>query len=130
MIQPTYISFEQAKLLKEKGFDKECKQRYFIATNIDEESFPFLQEDCALHNWNDYDDSSTVYYSAPEQYQLIEWLKVNHGIWVTVIPNITGTKWKPVLMKVGKDDLYDEFAFNSPQEAYSAAFDYILTKLI
>lgn len=28
MIQPTYITWEQAKLLKEKGFDEECSHSY------------------------------------------------------------------------------------------------------
>jgi hypothetical protein len=27
-IKPTYVTFEQAKLLKEKGFDEECNRFY------------------------------------------------------------------------------------------------------
>lgn len=78
------VDFSIAKLLKEKGFIKPVKQRYFIAENIDSDRFPFLQEECALHNWNDYDDSSTSYYSAPTISEVVCWIYSKYQIWIQV----------------------------------------------
>lgn len=125
-IEPAYVSFEQAKLLKEKGFNIVTRSKYIKEKFI---------EDHFLHNYNSlsgnggYEEYS-ILFACPEQWQVVEWLRVKYGIWVAAIPNIKGDKWKPILMKTDKDDIYDEFAFNSPEEACSAAFDYVLTQLI
>lgn len=78
--------------------------------------------------------------SAPEQHQVVEWLRVNHGINVLPIENYTypneiKNRWKyQIINKQEKDrDIFNkkffievDYEFQSPQEAYSAAFDYIL----
>jgi hypothetical protein len=128
-IKPTYTTFEQSKLLKEKGFNIICKQRYWEGY----ENIFHFQDSCILNNWNNYDDSSTIYFSAPEQWQVVEWLRINHGIWASPgIINLNGVvKWFPIcfkfvngLLEIRKDI---DGNFDTPQEAYSAAFDYILT---
>ena len=120
----TPVNFELAKLLKEKGFDKPVKQRYFIAENIDSDRFPFLQEECALHNWNDYDDSSTSYYSAPTIAEVVMWLYEKHGIWVYCEINkdkfYTKAKklksnWRRVVSGIKNNEI---ITYNSPTEAY------------
>lgn len=58
---------------------------------------------------------------------LCEWLRVNHGIWVEVSREYTTGKY---IYQYFINTNNQEFGFNSPQEAYSAAFDYILKKLI
>ena len=128
----TLLSFEIAKLLKEKEFNKPIKQRYFIAENIDSDRFPFLQEECALYNWNNYDDFSTSYYSAPTVAEVVMWLYEKHGVWITVCV-------------IGADGFgywlhdKDRKRLNSdnqggywllPTKAYEAAIKYCLTKLI
>jgi hypothetical protein len=134
-IQPTYVSFEQAKLLKEKRFDLECKM---CVEEGDNRALPF---DCGrvMHK-----NSIHPYYSAPEQWQIVEWLRVNHGIWVKVDHFMTTENtidWDFEVDRVDTDvdergnyvPLYSfstERSFTSPQEAYSAAFDYILKELI
>jgi hypothetical protein len=57
---------------------------------------------------------------------LCEWLRVNHGIWITVT-SISQESWQWHITKPGDSlgKLYEE-DFYSPQQAYSAAFDYIL----
>lgn len=115
MIQPEHATFEQSKLLKAKGFDKECKYYYDIEFN-----------ELAFHSGyiaDTYKNSELVdKVSAPEQWQVVEWLWVNHDIWVFVYrPNETG---------YFAHNLENKAKYDSPQEAYSAAFDYVLNNLI
>jgi hypothetical protein len=138
-IKPTYITFEQAKWLKEKGFDESCRMLIngayepFHLNLIETQYFQnnsVLLKDC---------------YSAPEQWQVVEWLRFNHDIWVSVIKidgfqdlyyyTITGSSeffnnGRTITVEEWDDETCDKMGynnkyFNSPQEAYSAAFDYI-----
>lgn len=113
------VTFEQARLLKEKGFD--IKTTTFYASNggVCDSVYDF-------DNWC---------YN-PEQWQVVEWLRVNHDIWVSCYPTSNPLKCQ---FRIYKNDngvmgqVYDDYMgkeFNSPQEAYSAAFDYILNNLI
>jgi hypothetical protein len=67
---------------------------------------------------------------------LCEWLRVNHGIWVETLHR--GDMGDFIFKVVELDEnnwkkhphyIHNE-GFNSPQEAYSAAFDYILNNLL
>jgi hypothetical protein len=62
---------------------------------------------------------------------LREWLRVNHGIWVFVAREPeTGVYYPNIDVNKG-DKYFDKFDdYDSPKEAYSAAFDYILKELI
>ncbi len=130
-IKPTYVTFEQAKWLKEKGF--KGKSRYYGGSgelvevpNIIENDYRHTNNEMQRFRWE-----------APEQWQVVEWLRVNHGIWVSV--NIAiDDKWYFELYNLKdkrnaeiiiEDENVTDF-HNSPQEAYSAAFDYILNNLI
>lgn len=75
------------------------------------------------------------HYIITEFAHLCEWLRINHGIWISVDINpdydmyfyaIRKTKGSGQRMRLNDEVFY----FNSPQEVYSAAFDYILKKLI
>jgi hypothetical protein len=59
-----------------------------------------------------------------EYAHLCEWLRVNHGIWVYSFRHDENIFYWSI------DTIEREFtagdSFNTPQEAYSAAFDYIL----
>jgi hypothetical protein len=166
MIQPTFISFDQAKLLKEKGFDESTNCYYFEDGEFRQYSYKdtygyyggeFIVTFEELHNyWNDKylrkkngdscfgclkQNGYLETFSAPEQHVVIEWLRINYGIWISVY---TMDKWMSndnhknqifdysiKQMKLGLIDIPKKPAeFDSPQEAYSAAFDYILNNLI
>ena len=128
----SYVTFEQAKKLKEKGFDVECDE-YYLEDGID---YSYTKPE----NWNLKPD--TV--SRPEQWQVVEWLRVNHGIHLGVSCDAYGKFWYANLNVCSKEVWEDEdkrhnilsahYKFNnehkSSQEAYSAAFDYILNNLI
>jgi hypothetical protein len=118
VIEPTYITFEQAKWLKEKGFDESCRMLIngvyepFHLNLIETQYFQnnsVLLKDC---------------YSAPEQWQVVEWLRVNHGIWIYCKYQKRG-KIIFVIEDLQGNNITISPDLNSPQEAYSAAFDYI-----
>ena len=118
-IERNYITLNQAKLLKEK-FDVPCRM---CVADDDERPLPFNSLGRDLHV-----NSKHPYYSAPEQWELAEWLRINHGIWVSV--HITRGYFVGNWSKIGTPYGGDTKFFYSPQEAYSEAFDYVLNKLI
>lgn len=149
----TPVNFELAKLLKEEMFNEPIKQRYFIAENIDSDRSPFLQKECALYNWNNYDDFSTSYYSAPTIAEVRMWLYEKHGIWISVELCIVGSdEWeygykvvylpkefknakKRAIHLTTKESFQEGMssysgAWHTPTEAYEAAIEYCLTNLI
>jgi hypothetical protein len=147
-IKPTYVTFEQAKSLKEKGCNissngnwwilaKDHSENYRKKLPVDESKIFFTDNDEELNSYTTIDEETehNVYHvlSAPEQWQVVEWLRVNHGIWVNVYFDTWNTETYDfsVCIKGRKDYQYDDFTeFDSPQEAYSAAFDYVLNNLI
>jgi hypothetical protein len=132
-IKLTYATFEQAKKLKEKGFNVECRNYYLEKDKALYEGFEDeYWGDYRCRNWNA--DVIGIkpfqgFVSAPEQWQIVEWLRVNHGLWVSI--GYSGDKTVYMMTtKLNGDVLWNEKGFNSPQESYSAAFDYILNNLI
>ncbi len=82
------------------------------------------------------------YYSAPEQWMVVEWIRLNYGIWIYpycagnnkfhygVANSVTGSIITNSYRRNG-NKLESLFAgYSSPQEATSAAFDYVLKELI
>jgi hypothetical protein len=125
-IRPAYATFEQAKKLKEKRFNEICFSWYSDVG------------DRILYGAAEMD------FKAPEQWQVVEWLRVNHGIHLEVSCDVYGELWF-VKLEVCSKEVWDDLdkrhkiltahrKFNnehkSKQEAYSAAFDYILNNLI
>ena len=105
-IEPTYATFEQNKLLSDKGF-----------------KFDFGVD------FKGIDDS--LYCNYPEQHQVVEWLRVKHGIWIYILPY--STLFRPYAEEIIDKDRFGKWEghkYSTPQEAYSKAFDYILNNLI
>jgi hypothetical protein len=135
-IEPSYITSEQSKLLKKKGFDWQVC-RFYTKPNakifaVDEHGryYPIKNTPKKLYvigeNFVLKDENAIP---APEQWEVCEWLRLNHGIWISVQPNepFTDNDWCNKIYT----DLKLQFAFegySKPQEAYSAAFDYVLNK--
>jgi hypothetical protein len=95
MIQPTYVIYPQAVWLKEKGFDIPQNKMYSYGTPM----FGHVKEvkfyngdlhECAStpYNWNDWSNkpTATEYYSAPEQWLVIEWASLVHNIDIEARP--------------------------------------------
>ena len=146
-IKPTYTTFEQSKLLKEKEFDTPVRGLYDPNNPL----MPVTETE--LTNWNDFNGLS-----APQQWQVVEWLRLEHNIFVSVLhrdvrnqptENNTYVDFKGFTFYVVSTLEYKHLmseeidtmlnggigkgwgiVYNSPQEAYSSAFDFILKELI
>lgn len=132
-ISRTYTTFEQSKWLKERGglnkdkFEIECKQGYDT----------FIGYGNTLVHLGVQSDSP-FFYSAPDQSQLIEWLRVNHGIWIyakrkyVLINGEALDKFIPIIEFIPqvKVDITDLPSFDTPQDAYSAAFDHVFEHIL
>ena len=122
MITEDYVSYETAKLLEEKGFDWKCKTVRFYPEP-------------------DYDQESPDGVSAPTLQAAMKWLRKNHNLYVTSVPNGIGEDvfYMGIYRKYdygwtyisdGLDEEYKEAEFSSPEEACEAAIKYCLENLI
>jgi|LakMenEpi03Aug12_release.lakeMendotaPanAssembly.Ray.scaffolds.fasta_scaffold1032474_1 hypothetical protein len=120
---PHYVNFNTAKLLKEKGFDVNVKSYYTTSEEFTPKDYYYFGNEI---NYNSpVNDVNTMNgtISRPEQWQVVEWLRVEKGILVTIRFPFYG-------FAIYNKDSYIAGSlsdFNSPQEAYNAAFDYILS---
>lgn len=120
-IQEDYVDFENAKILKKKGF-------------ISYESQSFFGEDGFSRDKKDYNMNTCVfvksYIERPTIQLAVKWIYENYGIWITVT-SISQESWQCHMTKkgesLGKTYLDD---FYTPQEAYQAAIKHCLTKII
>jgi hypothetical protein len=111
------ISFEIAKLLKEKGFNEQGLSIY-----LDGE----IEELRSTISNNQFMTSRT--YSAPTIAEVVMWLYEKHEIWISVFStdDVTMFSYK-ISSKFGQ---HYSPNFNSPTEAYEAGIKYVLEKLI
>jgi hypothetical protein len=125
-IEPVYVTFEQAKKLKELGLVANS-DKYWVKMTKDEYT---EMSDISLEDLdNSIGIGGNLVITKYQQWQIVEWLRVNHGIWV--YPQITGNSFTQhyipmIAPKLNPNNTIQLAKYNSPQEAYSAAFDYIL----
>jgi hypothetical protein len=133
-IKPTYVTFEQAKWLKEKGYKQTPNKLRIPYYNYKGEFRGDVSD--YIKAYVDEDKEKAEEYStinAPEQWEVVEWLRINHGIWLYVKRgceirnNEAFDKFQSIIEFIPqvKFDITDLPTFDSPQEAYSAAFNYI-----
>ena len=117
------ISFELAKLLKEKRFDRPCCEFYYMKNNPNK-----LQESFNKNKKWDFNFENEYQFpcksiSAPTIAEVLMWLYEKHGIWIEVYYDNGKKEFYTVLNG-------EEYKYNLPTEAYKAAIDYCLTNLI
>jgi hypothetical protein len=116
-MEPKYVTYEQAKWLKEKWVNHIT---------------PFMYGSQVVPQLEKYNETKYNIYQdyclAPEQHQVVEWLRVNHGIWVSVTQELGATITYCYLISGEHTSSTYKAFFDTPQEAYSAAFDYIKDK--
>ena len=120
-ITEDYVSFETAKLLKEKGFTETCLMRYNKVGDLVEEAYKF--------NWN----FQTIDYSAPTLQIAIKWLLKKYNIFICVLfleeSNGFGYTIEDIIknkyIATSKSTSYKE-----PEEAAEIAIKYCLKILI
>lgn len=121
MITEDYVSFETAKLLKEKGFD-ESTELCFVGEEWESPS--------PLTNSQLPDGR----YSRPTLQMAMKWLREVHNISVEPLVDFgSGDEywWTADVGYIRKDGLIDELCgYNSYEEACEAAIKYCLENLI
>ena len=122
-IEPQYVTFEIAKLLKEKDFNEMC--RVFWGYDCTEEKNILIEENSPSFINNRENNNL----AAPEIWQVVEWLRSKHNIdvhHVIVAASHYGYNIFQNRTRKHKEEGY----FLTPKEAYLAAIDYILKELI
>jgi hypothetical protein len=134
-IKPTYATFEQSKLLKEKGFDVPCKTVY--DGNYEPHHTNIIHDISFKSTNSELEDNC---YSAPEQWQIIEWVFQKYQYSIEVNLNIPesgeydGCYVFNGIIKGSEDYklkiVYKSKDYPTREKATSAAIDYILKELI
>ena len=121
MITEDYVSFETAKLLKEKGFDGKCSCYYFFNNEAQ------FEESLTHWNWN---DGYTFRYSAPTLQMATKWLREIHDLPCNII--LSDNKWEPCVLELKRYGIPKNYL--SPRDTYEeaceAAIKYCLENLI
>jgi hypothetical protein len=137
-IELAFVSFEQAKLLKEKRIEIPTEECFYVKDEINNiEEHQIKNRDVVYNGGINYivlKNEYRVYY----QSEFLEWLRINHGIWISVrrsyviINNEAFDKYMSTIEFITeiKCDITDLQSFDTPKEAYSAAFDYVIRNLI
>lgn len=131
------ITYETAKLLKEKGFDEYCRNAVGINNDIVYISPEFgLQEEehvnyGVLCNTR-MDEFNSDYLTAPTIAEVIMWLYEKHEIWIEIRKHTrNGLRvFSPYIdyTPVNEDRFFNDY--DTPREAYLAAIEYTLNNLI
>lgn len=131
MITEDYVSFEVAKLLKEKGFEVECDYLYVDGKLV-------RAQGCAC-NWNDGETLFTDYKnecSAPTLQMAMKWLREVHSLYIDIVTSFSqdgicytfSCSNTMDLIQGTKGTSYHEY--QTHEEACEAAIKYCLENLI
>ena len=139
MVTEDYVSFETAKLLKEKGFD-EATNRYYNAQYDQIRTV----SDTFMWHWNDEEFAKRVLMDGaiaiPTLQMAMKWLRENHNLYVTSVPNGIGKyvfyPWVYKKFEHGWSVLESSLnglqntEFSSPEEACEEGIKYCLENLV
>lgn len=135
----TQVSFEIAKLLKEKEFNENCSDYYTQTGNLNsdgwgdiiyEQGFGSGEPDRMLRfNYSDFNkNQKETCFLCPTIAEVVMWLYEKHEIWIGVEASDDFTMF---CFRVRKKEVSRlSFDYNSPTEAYEAAIEYTLNNLI
>ena len=130
MITEDYVSFEVAKLLKEKGFDEPIWTCY-----EDDNEVIFGDK----YNWN---NSPFGHTSAPTLQMAMKWLREMHNIHIAALcpivdvdTDVFGVKYNVVISNLKNNCLafntgIEDNEYDTYEEAVEAAIEYCLENLI
>ena len=130
-ITEDYVSFETAKLLKEKGFDGFCERFY----NYYPETGEVHICGCDEHNNSRYDNE----FSMPIQQMAIKWLKEVYGLHISLEPCYDYDLMRVVFLAFVRnvadvhkfmDGRKNVASHPNPEKSYELAIKYCLENLI
>ena len=119
-----YVSFEIAKLLKDKGFNEPCETSYYTSVSMGD-----------FTKVRPYRDDLIA---APTHQMAMKWLREVKGIYITIghgdYPSLKKHFFIPTIEDLeavyGVDDEEVTQEFDTYEEAVEAALKYCLTKVI
>jgi hypothetical protein len=120
MVKEEYVSFDVAKLLREKGFDEKC-------------AFIYRTDGSLLDmGWGYQRNSSFVgYYSAPTQALVMRWLREVYHINIELKINKNTFLWRyRISLRNGSTSCFCSNVFISYEKACEDAIKYCLENLI
>jgi len=130
MIKEDYVSFETAKLLKEKGFNEKCRGAYHSGFDDNDNPIVMLEEWTAKPYNNDFVDEGFLC-SAPTLQMAMAWLRgknisiepsaLNAHLWAYTIYKLLNNKVK---------ELHNDGVYESYEEAAEAALKYYIENFI
>jgi len=153
----THVTFEQAKLLRSKDFKMLTNHFYSQSGKLFPRTVESGNEPVEFEADDFYENFNTILryeiertyqtvFSAPEQYQVLEWLRIFHGIWINVSPvfqfnegredylDMKGYQYYITVITNNKYDTDKTKAATTneetPSKAYEKAIDYVLLNLI
>ena len=127
MITEDYVSFEVAKLLKEKGFDVPCDSYYFTGNNQLQIAFDFE------HDWNNTWEHA---YTRPTHKTAMKWIREVHKIDIDITGRLSLTpeyhiceyRYRLHYSNAPSHDINQKF--KTYEEAVEEAIKYCLENLI
>lgn len=146
-ISEDYVLFKTAELLKQKGFD-EPTIGYYIAETSQYMGQTFKRgefaESISRVPWNHgIKETGVQHLAAPTVQMAVEWLRVRYGLFVTVKfdgcngkthPYYFTVQWvgegEPTYAREKLNGLGRFLRYKTPSDAYRAAIDEVLTKII
>lgn len=124
MIQEAYVSFEAAKLLKEKGFNEPCRWAY------DPNSSSFAKNFSEPKN----SELSEYEYSKPTQQMVMAWFREVHNINIDIVSIWNLKRWEYqvfiITPSTSENPYVDNTLYMGYEEAVEAALKYCLEELI
>ena len=122
MITEDYVSFETAKLLKEKGFNEGCRQYWYRGNLV------FSRSEIWNRELDNYEDEG---WTAPTLQMAMKWLREVH----TIIIELHHQHRKEWYAMVSSENplgigVYTTSTFNTYEESCEAAIKYCLDNLI
>ena len=129
MIEEQYVSFETAKLLKEKGFDEECIANYIVDVSIPHKAS--INVYGLKHNNTDYLTYSDIrFICAPTQQMTLRWLREMHNIPINVLYSRIYVHHYKFTCVTKKHEIGDAHRYDTYEQACEAAILYCLKNLI
>ena len=116
IIKEQYVSFEVAKLLKDKGFKEETYGNYYLGGKFDGKF-----EESSKVNWNKFFKTPIA---APTQQMAMRWLREVHDIKIMIRPYVDGTYSYEIL------NGFWYVNFDSYEDAAEEAIKYCLENLV
>lgn len=130
----TYLSFEIAKLLKEKYIFIETDEIIFYRDNINNIEEHQIKNKNFLHTYTGFNNKYSLDENEYQTYSIVDiimWLYEKYNIWIEIHIKETEIEgWKNCFQVFINGEALSFQVYKTPTEAYEAGIEYILINLI